>query len=403
MKWRVTLSDLTYSDEERRAVERVLASRWLTMGPVTERFESEFARFVGCKHAIAVSSGTAALFLALRALGIGAEDEVIVPSLSFVATANVALYCGAKPVFCDIESLQRPLISAANIRSAVNARTRAILPMHYAGFACNLVAIRRALAPSRSITIVEDAAHAAGAKTADGRSLGTLGRIGCFSFFSNKNLAVGEGGMVVTDDAKIAKQVRLMRSHGLTAQTFERHVRGSGRLPYDVIELGYNFRPTEISSALGRVQLAKLPANNRTRAQLTHYYHKKLSELDEVLLPFAATKPGEQPAYHILPILLRNERERDRVREHLTRQGIQTSHHYVPIHLLSFYQKILRRARPCLPLTEAYARRQLTLPLHPLMTERDVDLVVREIERALSRRIGIFASLRSASLRRGRT
>ncbi len=255
MNLRVPLSDLDYGAEEEQAVLDVIRRRWLTMGAVTQQFESAFAELLGAGHAFGVANGTVALHLACLALDIGPGDEVIVPSLTFVASANAVLYTGADVRFADIVGPDDLNVSPSSIASQITSRTKAILVVHYGGYPCRMPEIVE-LAHRHGLAVIEDAAHAPGAQL-DGRAMGTWGDAGCFSFFSNKNLAVGEGGMLVTGRADLAEKIRLLRSHGMTTLTWDRH-RGHAS-SYDVVALGYNARIDEIHAALGLAQLAKLP------------------------------------------------------------------------------------------------------------------------------------------------
>jgi dTDP-4-amino-4,6-dideoxygalactose transaminase len=258
MNWIVPLSDIKFGDEEKNAVQAVLDSGWLTMGGITQKFEEEFRAYTSAKHAFAVSNATVALHMACLALGIGPGDEVIVPSLTFVATANCVRYTGATPVFADINGENNLTISLSSIQEKVTPRTRAVIVMHYGGYTCDMTSII-AWARSQHIPVIEDAAHAVGSFL-DSKHLGTLGAAGCFSFFSNKNLSTGEGGMIVTNDDALAEKFRLLRSHGMTSLTWDRHQ--GHAWSYDVVELGYNYRIDEIRSALGREQLKKLDGFN---------------------------------------------------------------------------------------------------------------------------------------------
>jgi len=263
LDWKIPLSDIKFDLEERSAVQEVLNSGWLTMGAVTQKFEQEFAKYTGTKHAFAVNNGTAALHLACIALELGPRDEVIVPSLTFVASANAIRYTGATPIFADITSENNLVISPEAIERLITERTRAIMVMHYAGYACDMPRIK-ALAKAHHLSVIEDAAHAVGSEL-NGRKLGTWGDAGCFSFFSNKNITTGEGGMVVTNDDAVAEQLRILRSHGMTTLTWDRHQ--GHAWTYDVVALGYNYRIDEIRSALGRVQLGRLEQNNSRRRE----------------------------------------------------------------------------------------------------------------------------------------
>ena len=272
MDLRIPLSDLDYGPEEENAALDVIRRRWLTMGSVTQEFERVFSDFIGVKHALAVSNGTQALHLACLALGIGPGDEVVVPSLTFVATANAVLYANAEVRFADIIGTFDLNISPDDIERQITPRTKAIVVVHYGGYPCRMPEIM-AIARRHGLAVIEDAAHAPGA-CLEGRALGTWGDVGCFSFFSNKNLATGEGGMLVTNREEIAEKARVLRSHGMTTLTWDRH-RGHA-YTYDVVALGYNYRIDEIRSALGLVQLQKLPENNARRKHLTDLYRKGL-------------------------------------------------------------------------------------------------------------------------------
>ncbi|HUF37118.1 MAG TPA: DegT/DnrJ/EryC1/StrS family aminotransferase [Anaerolineales bacterium] len=374
MNWQVPLADLDYGPEEEEAVLGVLRSRWLTMGAVTKEFEARFAERHGAKHAIAVSNATQALHLACVAAGLGPGDEAIVPSMTFVATANAVRYTGAEVRFADITGPEELTLSPAGLEAAITPQTRAILAMHYAGFPCRMEPIRE-IAHRKNLFLIEDAAHAPGASL-NGRALGTWGDAGCFSFFSNKNLSTGEGGMVLTDRDDVAEKVRLLRSHGMTSLTLDRH---EGRAySYDVIALGYNYRIDEIRSALGLAQLAKLDRNNALRRGFTHRYWEGL-EGTGLGLPFLDTA-GES-SYHIMPVLLPAGVDRQAFIDRLRADGIQTSIHYPPVHLFSEYRA--RYPDVVLPHTEDAAARELTLPLYPTMGEEKVDIVVEAVKRAL--------------------
>lgn len=380
MNWRVPLADLDYGPEEEEAVQNVLRGRWLTMGTVTQTFEEQFAAMTGAKHAIAVSNATMALHLACIALGIGPGDQVIVPSLTFVATANAVLYTGADVRFAEVLGPEALTISPKAIEQQITPATKAIIVMHYAGYPCQMKAILE-IARKHGLKVIEDAAHAAGASL-DGKALGTWGDIGCFSFFSNKNLSTGEGGMLVTDWDDLAEHVRSLRSHGMTSLTWDRHQ--GHAFSYDVTALGYNYRIDEIRAALGLAQLAKLPANNLRRAELTEQYWNGLEGLG-IGLPFRdwADFPAAVPAYHIFPMLLPEGVDRKKFMEHMRENGIQTSIHYPPVHQFSFYQK--RYPGVTKVLTEKIASCEVTLPLYPTMKDEAVAWVIEAVRRGLSR------------------
>lgn len=371
MHWKVPLSDVSFGPEEYEAVKRVLDSGWISMGPETEQFELEFARYLGAKHAIAVSSGTAALHLALLALGIGLGDEVIVPSLTFVATANAILYVGATPVFADITSLDEWNVSPVDIEKKITPKTKAIMVMHYGGYPCRMDQIT-AIAAKYHLKVVEDAAHAPGASF-QGKKLGTWGDVGCFSFFSNKNMTTAEGGMVVTANDDLAAQVKILRSHGMTTLTWDRHQGHS--FSYDVVATGYNYRMDEIRAALGRVQLSKLDDNNARRREVAAKLRVLFDGLDGFSMPFAGDVQDSWSC-HIFPVILESAQLRPQFMAALKEHGIQTSIHYPPVHRFSVYNT----PRPIeLPLTEEVSSREVTLPLFPGMKPEQMEEVVRGI------------------------
>src|SRR5262249_2295938 len=271
-EWRIPLSEPDYGVEEEAAVIRILQSKWLSMGPEVQRFEREFAGYIGVEHAVAVSSGTAALHLSYLALGVGPGDEIIQPAINFVASANMSVAVGAAPVFADILGLCEPTVDPADVESKITPRTKAVVVMHYGGYMCRMPEIAE-ICRRHDLALIEDACHSVGAHYRDpdrrpphGRKAGNLGDIGCFSFFSNKNLWTGEGGMVVTNRNDLAERLRLLRSHGMTTLTWDRH-KGHAR-SYDVTLHGFNYRIDEIRAALGRVQLKKLERNNQLRKEL---------------------------------------------------------------------------------------------------------------------------------------
>jgi len=377
MKWRIPLADIDFGPEESEAVAEVIHSKWLTMGAVTQEFEQAFSEYVGSHYAIAVANGTAALHLACLALNLTPGDEVIVPSLTFVATANAIRYTGATPVFADITGESDFNISYQSIQRLITKNTRAIIVVHYGGYACRMPEIM-ALAREHNLRVIEDAAHAVGSEL-EGRKLGSWGDLGCFSFFSNKNMTTGEGGMIVTDDEAISQRLHRLRSHGMTTMTWDRH-RGHA-WSYDVVDLGYNYRIDEIRAALGVVQLRKLETNNARRRQLTQLYHETLQEMvPQITLPFGA-HPGISAA-HLMPVLLPHSANRVAFMEQLKAQGIQTSIHYPPIHLFSAYQDS-RKGAKSLSITEDIAAREVTLPLYPTMSDDDIATITHAVCEAL--------------------
>jgi len=375
-RWRIPLTDVVVDDELADAVLEVVRSGWWSMGPRVDEFEREFAGFCGAAHGIAVANGTAALHLALLAVGCGPGDEVVVPSLNFVAAANTIKHTGAEPVFCDIGGARDLNLDPADIEAAVTPRTKALVVLHYGGYPCDMVAVDE-VAERHGLTVVEDAAHAPGASLS-GRMCGTLGQVGCFSFFANKNLPVGEGGLMVTDDDELAARLRLLRSHGMTTLTWDRH-RGHAS-SYDVVLPGFNYRLDEVRAAVGLVQLRRLPEENAGRARIAARYRESLGRHEGLTIPFDEGDGARVPSHHLAVVVLPEGADRAEVRTALDEQGIQTSVHYPPIHTFSAYRADSRRT---LPRTESVAERLLTLPLHGRMTDDQADTVVEALAQTL--------------------
>jgi dTDP-4-amino-4,6-dideoxygalactose transaminase len=377
--WNARLSEVEFDELEFTGVLDALDSEWITAGPRTERFEKAFADFVGASDAIAVSNGTAALLLALKALGIGSGDEVLVPSLTFVATAAAVVHCGATPVLVDICSLQNPTLCPDDAEAKVTPKTKAILPVHYAGIPAEMDRLS-SLAARHGLLLVEDAAHAPGARYAK-RSCGTFGAAGCFSFFANKNMTTAEGGMITTSDPELARRLRSLRSHGMTVSSWDRD---KGRPShYDVLEFGFNFRFDDIRAALGLAQLEKLPQFNRKRAELVDRYNARFREVkDDLVLPLAGLPDTKESSHHIYPILLPNRQQRDTMGELLRAAGIQTSIHYPAIHHFTAFRQGGYTAH--LPKTEEFAARELTLPLYPSLTSEQSDAIACAVLKAMT-------------------
>jgi dTDP-4-amino-4,6-dideoxygalactose transaminase len=375
--WLVPLADVLVHDDLRTAVDEAVDSGWWSMGPRVEDFERAFGDFVDARHALAVANGTAALHLALLAAGVGPGDEVVVPSLNFVAAANAVAHTGAVPVFCDVGGPDDLNLDPHDLEAAVGERTKAVVVLHYGGFACDMDAVRD-MAERRGVLVVEDAAHAPGG-TYRGERCGSLGLVACFSFFSNKNMPVGEGGMIVTNDDGVAERVRLLRSHGMTTLTWERHKGHAAG--YDVVAQGFNYRLDELRAAMGHAQLLRLPTENASRARIAGRYREELDGVKGLAMPFGVSEEGTTSSHHLAVVLLPEGTPRDDVRAVLTEARIQTSVHYPPIHGFTFYEQLGRR-RP-LPQTEAVAGRILTLPLYAHMSDEQVDLVVNALLEAL--------------------
>lgn len=371
--WRVPLVDVRVDELEVEAVVETYRSGWLSMGPRTETMEERFREYLGVGHAIAVTNCTAALHLICSAAGLGPGDEVIVPSLTFVATANAVRYTGAAPVFADVGSLERPWITAETAEAAATDSTRAVMNMTYGGHPGASAELAE-LAADRGWTLLEDAAHGIGGSL-DGRALGTFGLAGAFSFFSNKNLPVGEGGLVATDDDDIADRVRLQRSHGMTSLTWDRH-RGHAS-GYDVVDLGWNYRIDEPRAAFATLRLARLDSDNERRRAAVALYRSRLEDRPGVALTLPDAE-GARQAHHLFTVVLDEGADRDGVREAMAAAGVQTSLHYPPVHRFSAFGDAAE-----LPVTDAYAQRAITLPLYPSISEEQVGLVTESLLGAL--------------------
>jgi dTDP-4-amino-4,6-dideoxygalactose transaminase len=377
--WRIPLSDLDYGEAERSAALRILGSKWLSMGPEVEAFESDFAAYVGVRHAIAVANGTAALHLAYLALGLGGGDEIVQPAINFVAAANMSLAVGATPVFADVVALTEPTLDPRSVEELLTERTRAVIVMHYGGYFCRMADLQD-LCRRRGLALIEDACHAVGGRYIDehgripnGKRAGAISDVATFSFFSNKNLAVGEGGMVTTDRDDVAAKLRRLRSHGMTTLTWDRH-RGHAN-SYDVSEPGFNYRIDELRAALGRCQLAKLDANNARRREFVDAYRRRLTDLPGWVIPFE--RHASESAAHLMVAVAPDPDTRDLTRKLLRDAGIQTSLHYPCV---PDFGAFARRAAGPVEQSRSFARRAITLPLYPTMTISQVEAVCSVIQ-----------------------
>ena len=378
MDWKVQLCELNYSNEESTAVEKVLSSKWLTMGENVKKFDNNFSKFLGGNvYSSAVSSCTAALHISILGLNLNPNDEVIMPALTFVANANVINLSGCKPVLADSTSLENPNISLETIKKVFTKKTKAIYVVHFAGFPCDMVPIIK-FCKKNKIYLIEDVAHAPGASI-NNKMCGTFGDVSCFSFYSNKNLSTGEGGMLVTKNKKLSEHFQKIRSHGMTAATLDRH---KGRASsYDVISPGLNYRLDEIRGALGVVQLSKLKAGNKKRKKLTERYYKNLDKFS-IGLPFSKLSKKYKSAYHIMPVILPEECETEEIRNSLKNVGIQTSMHYPSFYNFSFYKEIFEKNNS--PISSEFIQREITLPLYPNLSLKEVDYVCDSLKKALS-------------------
>ncbi|MCW5978477.1 MAG: DegT/DnrJ/EryC1/StrS aminotransferase family protein [Bryobacteraceae bacterium] len=359
-------------EEEIQEVVDSLRSGWVTTGPKVKRFEDQFSQYVGAEHAVAVNSCTAALHISLAALDIGPGDEVIVPTLTFCATANVVVHLGATPVIVDVNDDFQ--ISLDAIARAITSRTRAIVPVHYAGQACHLNEVRQ-LASAHNLHVVEDAAHAAGA-VYHTRKIGAQGQAVCFSFYAIKNMTTGEGGMIATDDAALAARMRRLSLHGMSRDAWKRYSE-AGAWYYEVVEAGFKQNMTDIQAAMGIHQLRRLDGFILRRQQIAAAYDAAFSDLPEIILPSGL--PDRNHTYHLYPIRLRSgaaDLHRARFIDELRKRKIGTSVHFIPLHRHPFYQQRFNYRPAQFPVAEEIYRGLLSLPLYPRMTGQDVQDVI---------------------------
>ncbi len=360
-----------------QAVVEVLRGDWLTNGPTVRRFEEAFAERVGAGFAVALSSGTAALHAAAHVAGIQPGDEVITSPLTFLASANCLLYCGATPVFADIDPDTLNL-DPRSIEEKLSPRTKAILPIHFAGLPCAMDRIH-AVARSRNLTVIEDAAHALGAAIG-GRPVGGLSEFTTFSFHPVKHITTGEGGMVTTNDADLAERLRRFRNHGIEREVRQRQATWR----QDMVTFGVNYRLTDLQSALGLSQLRRLDASLKRREEIAARYHAAFAAMPEVML--APTQLGNRHAWHIYPLRLDRDRlreDRETIFQALRAENIGVMVHSLPVHLHPYYQERFGTRRGMCPAAEAAADQLLTLPLFPRMTDGDAADVIAAVGKVI--------------------
>ena len=364
-------------DTEIEAVSQVLASKWISTGNRVREFERAFAEYLGVKHAIAVSSCTAALHLSLVVAGIGSDDEVITTPYTFTATAEAIRYVGAKPVFVDIhpDTLN---IDTSKIERAITDRTKAILPVHIAGIPCDMDALQD-ISERHNLTLIDDAAHAIPAEYR-GQHIGNLGDLSAFSFYANKNLTTGEGGMITTNNDAFAEPLRTMRLHGIDKDAWSRQSQRN-IWHYDITTEGYKYNMTDIQAAMGLCQLMKLNKQHERRRNFAQIYQTELSKFPQISTPVAPDNPREH-AWHLYIIQLQTGK-RDEFVESLREANIECSVHYIPLHLFEFYQERYGYRVGDFPCAEAVFERVVSLPLHPGLTEADLHIVIDAIGKTL--------------------
>ena len=363
------------TNEDRKSVYDALNSSLLTDGPKLRKFEALFAEFTRSKYALGVSNGTSALHLSLKALGVGKGDEVIIPDLTFIATASAVLLTGATPVLADVNKDDFNILSNS-IKNNITAKTKVILPVHFAGNICNMTEIKK-IARKYNLFIIEDCAHAIGAKKED-KHVGTFGDIGCFSFYPTKNFTTIEGGMIITNSRKIANYVRSARNHGITKSLQQRFTSGKP-WDYNVFEAGYNYRLDEIRSALGISQLKRIKKMNLQRKRAFKYYNSKFRNVKGVVSPSLPT--NEEHAYHlyILKIQKKYGISRDNLFQKLLRNGIRSSVHYKPLHKFSIIKKLAKKYDSLQNSKEVF-KEIISLPLYPQISKLDQDKVIHHIK-----------------------
>lgn len=363
-------------EAEIAAVVETLRSGWLTTGPKTKEFERRFAEKIGAKHAIAVNSATAALHLALDAVGVGRDDEVLVPTMTFAATAEVAIHLGARPVLVDCEP-DLLCVDPARIEAAITPRTKAIMPVHFAGQPCDMDAILE-IAGRHKLKVIEDAAHAL-PTLYKGRLVGTMGDITCFSFYANKTITTGEGGMLVTDDDALADRARIMSLHGISRDAWKRFT-AEGTWYYEILHAGYKYNLTDVASALGLVQLDRCQELFERRAACARRYDELLADLPQITRP--VVRANVQHAWHLYFIQLNLAQlkiDRNQFIDELKAREIGTSVHYTPLHLHPYYRDHFGYQPGQLPVAESAYQRIISIPLYPKMTEADQERVSRAL------------------------
>lgn len=366
-----------FDDAEINEVVDTLKSNWVSRGPKTEQFEKEFAGYVGVKHAIAMNSCTAALHTALAAKGIGPGDEVITTPLTFAATVNVIVHTGATPVFVDVDP-DTFNINAGAIEAKINGNTRAIVPVHFAGRACDMDKIL-ALGQKYGIFVLEDAAHALHT-TYKGRMVGGIGDATAFSFYATKNLSTGEGGMLTTNDDELAEKARLISLHGMSRNAWNRYAKG-GKWHYEILFPGFKYNMTDIQAAMGLRQLQKLEKMQKLREAYAKAYSTAFADMKELVIPGA--EGDGRHAWHLYVIRLNEEQltiGRNGFIEELTALNIGTSVHFIPVHLHPFYRDKYNYREGDYPAAEKIYRTEISLPLYPRMSEQDVEDVVHAVK-----------------------
>lgn len=376
MAYKIPLFNLNFDGKEAQAAYDTILSGWISTGPKCAELEQMFIDMFQVEYAVSMSNCTDALHLCCMVCGVGQGDEVICPSLTFAASANCIRYAGATPVFCDIVGPEHININPEEIEKKITDKTKAILVVHMAGFPCKMDEIM-AIAKKHNLKVIEDACHGPLSEY-KGKKLGTIGDCAAFSFFSNKNISTGEGGMFISNNKEMADKARLLRSHGMTTMSYQRA--GGHATAYDIVELGYNFRLDDIHAAIAIEQLKKLPSDLETRLTVRARYVERLSKIKNIVVPFADNT--EFVSNYIMPIILTKGtvEDRDRIREAIHATGIQTSVHYPAIHRFSIYKEY----GAVLPQTEYVTDHEVTLPMYAALTLEQVDFICDTVDKVVN-------------------
>ena len=376
MGYKIPLFKLNFDEKEAQAAYDTINSGWISTGPKNEALEQMFIDMFHVKYAVSVTNCTGALHLACMLCGLGPGDEVLCPSLTFAASVNCIRYAGATPVFCDIVSQEHLNIDPKEIEKKITSKTKAIVVVHMAGFPAKMDEIM-AIAKKHNLKVIEDACHGPLSEY-KGKKLGTIGDVAAFSFFSNKNISTGEGGMLITNNEEFAKKARLLRSHGMTTMSYQRA--GGHATAYDIVELGYNYRLDDIRASIAIEQMKKLPGDLERRIAVRKRYLGKLAKVKGVVVPFADCT--EFVSNYIMPVVLTNstKERRDAIRDKIHECGVQTSVHYPAIHRFSIYKDYKAE----LPVTEYVTDNEITLPMYASLSDADVDFIVETLDKAIN-------------------
>ena len=376
MAYDIPLFNLNFDEKEAKAAYETIKSGWISTGPKCAELEQMFVDMWKVKYAVSVTNCTDALHLCCLVCGVGPGDEVLCPSLTFAASANCIRYAGATPVFCDIVGPDHINIDPDDVKKKITPKTKAIVVVHMAGYPAKMDEIM-AIAKGHNLKVIEDACHGPLSEY-KGKKLGTIGDCAAFSFFSNKNISTGEGGMFISNNEELANKARLMRSHGMTTMSYQR---ASGHATaYDIVELGYNFRLDDIRASIAIEQLKKLPGDLEKRILVRKRYVENLSKIKGVVVPFADCT--EFTSNYIMPIVLTqgSKEDRDAIREKIHAAGIQTSVHYPAIHKFSIYKDY----GAVLPQTEYVTDHEITLPMYAALTMEQVDFICETVNKAIN-------------------